>query len=175
MKIIEPYMPSVASFSTIVVPVTKRGIALWCLSWLTWRDSTKALLLNGSKLIFLITASEYSSENTWTRKKYSILILTWSCTKLKGRLHATSLIPSTKLLSFPSTDDIAQVVAYAAAKKSLSAVLVYPQPPPHPLDIWIDHYRVRSLTFSLDGDLQQAGEDFLQDLLSPAKCKEMLQ
>ncbi len=75
----------------------------------------------------------------------------------------------------PSTDDIAQIVAYAAAKKSLSAVLVYPQPLDPPLNILIDDYRVRSLTFSLDGDLQQAGEVFLQNLLSPAKCKEMLQ
>jgi 5-methylcytosine-specific restriction enzyme subunit McrC len=65
----------------------------------------------------------------------------------------------------PAADDIAQVVAYAVSKDCHEAVLVYPEDLIHPLDEWVGDIRVRSLTFSLDGDLDRAGQAFLQDLL----------
>jgi 5-methylcytosine-specific restriction enzyme subunit McrC len=65
-----------------------------------------------------------------------------------------------------SSDDKIQVVAYAASKICSEAVLVYPKPLINPLNqpsgesnIW-----VRSLTFSIDGDLEQAGQEFLNNL-----------
>ncbi|MGA9380998.1 MAG: restriction endonuclease, partial [Phormidium sp.] len=64
----------------------------------------------------------------------------------------------------PAAEDIAQVIAYAVSKNSQEAVLVYPINIKNSLDEFIGNIRVRSLTFSLDGDLEQAGETFLQKL-----------
>jgi 5-methylcytosine-specific restriction enzyme subunit McrC len=65
----------------------------------------------------------------------------------------------------PAADDIAQVVAYAVSKDCHEAILVYPADLTHPLDKWLGDIRVRSLTFSLEDDLDRAGQAFLQDLL----------
>jgi 5-methylcytosine-specific restriction enzyme subunit McrC len=65
----------------------------------------------------------------------------------------------------PAADDIAQVVAYAVPKDCHEAILVYPADLTHPLDKWLGDIRVRSLTFSLEDDLDRAGQAFLQDLL----------
>ena len=69
-----------------------------------------------------------------------------------------------KVPTAPATDDIAQVVTYAQAKNCHEAILVYPTPLARPLDTWVGDIRVRTLTFSLDSDLEQAGQQFLQDL-----------
>jgi 5-methylcytosine-specific restriction enzyme subunit McrC len=42
---------------------------------------------------------------------------------------------------------------------------VYPAPLSEPLDIRVGSIRIRSLIFSLAGDLEQAGYRFLQNLL----------
>ena len=63
----------------------------------------------------------------------------------------------------PGNDDISQVVTYATAKGCHEAILIYPKP--LNLDERVGKIRVRSLTFSLDGDLEEAGRRFLQDLL----------
>ncbi len=66
----------------------------------------------------------------------------------------------------PATADISQVVAYAEAKGCAEAVLIYPTPLHSPLDARVgQRIRVRSLTFSLAGDLEQAGNQFLTALL----------
>ncbi len=64
----------------------------------------------------------------------------------------------------PATADIAQVMAYAQVKGCSQAILVYPAPPPQPLDALIGGIRVRSLTFNLSGNLEEAGDVFLQAL-----------
>ena len=61
--------------------------------------------------------------------------------------------------------DIYQMISYAKATKCYEAFLIYPTSLKEPLDVRSDDIRVRSLTFSLDGDLDQAGQAFLQDLL----------
>lgn len=65
----------------------------------------------------------------------------------------------------PTTTDINQIVAYGSALYCQEAILIYPVPLAEPLDIKVGNIRVRSLTFSLAGDLEQAGYNFLQDLL----------
>ncbi len=65
----------------------------------------------------------------------------------------------------PKTADIAQVVAYARAKQCHDAWLVYPKALPEALDTWIGDVHVRSVTFSLADDLEQAGQTFLQEVL----------
>lgn len=66
----------------------------------------------------------------------------------------------------PSNSDIYQVNTYATAKNCSEAVLVYPAPLKQPFDETIgnSNIRVRSLTFSIDGDLEQAGQTFLNRL-----------
>ncbi len=62
--------------------------------------------------------------------------------------------------------DVAQVVAYAQAKGATEAVLIYPQPLGTPLDVMIGDIHVRTLTFGLDGDLDQAGERLLRQVIA---------
>jgi len=67
----------------------------------------------------------------------------------------------------PQTADVAQVVAYAAAKGASAAYLIYPQSLAAPLDITVGGVRVRSLCFGLDGDLTLAGQHLLAALALP--------
>jgi 5-methylcytosine-specific restriction enzyme subunit McrC len=67
----------------------------------------------------------------------------------------------------PSTEDVSQVATYALAKGCHEAILIYPEPLLHPLDVWFRDVRVRTLTFSLTGNLEEAGEKFLKNLYSP--------
>ena len=67
----------------------------------------------------------------------------------------------------PAHDDVSQVVTYAEARGCREAILIYPIPLSQPLDEMIGNIRVRSLTFSLDGDLEQAGQTLSRNLLKP--------
>jgi len=70
-----------------------------------------------------------------------------------------------KDVSHPSTEDVAQVVAYSKAKNCTDAILVYPSSVENGHDVWIGHeIRVRDVAFSLDGDLEQAGQNFMNCL-----------
>lgn len=69
-----------------------------------------------------------------------------------------------KIPDRPSPADISQAVTYATLKDCRDAVLVYPKRLNHPLDLVIGQIRVRSMTFSLDGDLDLEGQRFLIEL-----------
>lgn len=73
-----------------------------------------------------------------------------------------------------SREDVTQVLAYAAIKDCMRAVLVYPDALPCPLDEKIGNVRVKSLSFPLDRDLDEAGEAFVGELLAliPAAERE---
>jgi 5-methylcytosine-specific restriction enzyme subunit McrC len=64
----------------------------------------------------------------------------------------------------PDNTDINQIIAYATAKNCREAILIYPTPLSRPLDIHLDNIHIRTLAFSLDGDLEAAGEKFLATL-----------
>ena len=66
----------------------------------------------------------------------------------------------------PDADDVKQVVAYAEMRGCRRAILVYPVPLSNPLDGWAGNIRVQSMTFSLKDDLEEAGQSFMQRLLS---------
>ncbi|MFB2880406.1 McrC family protein [Floridanema aerugineum] len=66
----------------------------------------------------------------------------------------------------PASDDVAQVIAYAVSKECQEVILVYPTSLKHPLDRLIGNIRVRSLTFSLNGNLEDAGKNFLKEFFS---------
>ena len=65
----------------------------------------------------------------------------------------------------PVQSDIQQAIAYAEAKGSREAILVYPVEIERPLDATVGRIRVRSMTFSLEDDLEAAGNQFLAGLL----------
>ena len=69
-----------------------------------------------------------------------------------------------KIPDKPAKEDIFQVVTYAEGLGCTEAILIYPAPLKYPLDAHIGKIRVRSLTFSLDDDLDKAGHDFLSSL-----------
>ncbi|MEG4454602.1 5-methylcytosine restriction system specificity protein McrC [Microcoleus sp. N9_A1] len=58
-----------------------------------------------------------------------------------------------------------QVVTYATLLNCKNAILIYPQNLKAPIDQQIGDIRVRSLTFSLDSNLNEAGKTFLTSLL----------
>lgn len=62
--------------------------------------------------------------------------------------------------------DIHQMISYAKATKCTHAFIIYPTPLKQPLDIRSDDIRVRSLTFSLEDNLEQAGQSLIEDLLN---------
>jgi 5-methylcytosine-specific restriction enzyme subunit McrC len=64
----------------------------------------------------------------------------------------------------PDQSDVSQVITYAEIKDCDQAMLIYPEPLSEPLDEWFGSIRVRSMTFSLEGDLEQAGRSFLKSL-----------
>ena len=64
----------------------------------------------------------------------------------------------------PSESDIQQVVAYATALNCSEAVLIYPHRLDRPRDYDVGGVHVRTIAFTLDGDLDQAGQAFLQEL-----------
>lgn len=70
-----------------------------------------------------------------------------------------------KAPSSPSNEDISQVVTYAEAKGCKEAILIYPTPLETPLDERIGEIRVRSLAFSLDSNLEEAGQTFMEGLI----------
>jgi 5-methylcytosine-specific restriction enzyme subunit McrC len=71
-----------------------------------------------------------------------------------------------KVADDPSRGDIAQVVAYVEAKGCRDAVLIYPVALPVPLDETVGEIRAWSMTFAIDGDLEEAGQQFLDVLAS---------
>ncbi len=67
----------------------------------------------------------------------------------------------------PSNADINEVAVYAMVKDCGDAFLIYPAKLPRTFDAAFESsgIRVRTLAFPLDGDLESAGETFLQTLL----------
>lgn len=72
-----------------------------------------------------------------------------------------------KATEHPASSDLEQVVAYAEAKGSKNAALVYPVVLGRPVSgLWGSDIFVRSLPFRLGGDLEEAGRSLLEQLLS---------
>ncbi|MBM0744069.1 hypothetical protein JOY44_21010 [Phormidium sp. CLA17] len=71
-----------------------------------------------------------------------------------------------KAPSTPGTDNVAQIIAYATTQGCSEAILIYPQPLQKPLHTKVQEIRIRTLTFAVDRDLQQAGEKFLESLFA---------
>ena len=68
----------------------------------------------------------------------------------------------------PATDDVAQIVAYAEKMRCQEAILVFPRGLPRPFEARVGDIRVRSLSFSLEGDVDEAGNRFMRAVLEDA-------
>lgn len=80
--------------------------------------------------------------------------------------HQPKCVMDTKYkIGSPSNDDIFQVVSYAVANSCRDAILIYPVELEQPLDERWGDIRVRSATFSLEGDLEEAGRRFKQNMI----------
>jgi 5-methylcytosine-specific restriction enzyme subunit McrC len=73
-----------------------------------------------------------------------------------------------KATTTPATDDVAQIVAYAEKMGCQEALLVYPRSLPQPFEARVGDIRVRSLSFSLDGDVDESGHRFIHTVLGDA-------
>jgi 5-methylcytosine-specific restriction enzyme subunit McrC len=67
-----------------------------------------------------------------------------------------------KRASQPAAEDIQQMISYAHTKGCSEAILIYPERLAQPLDETIRGIRLRSLPFTLAGDLEEAGRQFLE-------------
>ena len=68
----------------------------------------------------------------------------------------------------PATDDVAQIVAYAEKMGCQDAILVYPRGLSQSFEARVGDIRVRSLPFSLDSDVDEAGHRFMRAVLGDA-------
>jgi 5-methylcytosine-specific restriction enzyme subunit McrC len=81
------------------------------------------------------------------------------------RSHQPVCIMDTKYkVGAPSMDDIYQVVAYCEANGCQDAILIYPSKTEQLSKVKWGDIRVKSATFSLEGDLEEAGQAFIQEI-----------
>jgi 5-methylcytosine-specific restriction enzyme subunit McrC len=72
-----------------------------------------------------------------------------------------------KVPDSPSSSDIHEVRSYAEALGCTEAVLAYPIKLPNGMDVRAGNIRVRTLTFAVAEDLEEAGMEFLSTILAP--------
>ena len=94
-----------------------------------------------------------------------VLIPMFLCRKTHSGQQGNKKVGSLTGTRTPSADDVAQVVANAKAKGCHEALLVYPTSEIEQLDERVWNIRVRSVSSSLDGDLEMAGNEFLRGVL----------
>ncbi|NJN71780.1 MAG: restriction endonuclease [Limnothrix sp. RL_2_0] len=66
----------------------------------------------------------------------------------------------------PSPQDLSQIISYATFKHTQRAILIYPKPLKYSVEEIKSNIQIETLTFSLDKDLEQAGNDFLHTLFA---------
>lgn len=71
-----------------------------------------------------------------------------------------------KISNTTETSDISQIITYAYAKNSKDAILIFPSESTEHIDRTIKDIRVRNVIFSLDGNLSDAGEKMLNNILN---------
>lgn len=65
----------------------------------------------------------------------------------------------------PSSSDVQQAIAYAETQGTTEAILIYPQKLDRPLHIKPNRVRVRSLAFPISNNIEQGGQNFINELL----------
>jgi 5-methylcytosine-specific restriction enzyme subunit McrC len=71
-----------------------------------------------------------------------------------------------KIPDSPASPDIHQIVSYSVAKQCNNAVLVYPAELENPFDGELQGINIRTLAFSVEGNIEDEGKKFLDQLFS---------
>ena len=71
----------------------------------------------------------------------------------------------------PSMSDISQIVTYALSKECDEAILLYPTDQIDEIDQQLNNIRIRSLSFSLDNNLDEEGKEFINKILYNQEVK----
>ena len=67
--------------------------------------------------------------------------------------------------------DISQIVTYALSKNCDEAILLYPTDQIDEIDQQLNNIRIRSLSFSLDNNLDEEGKEFINKILYNQEVK----
>ncbi len=166
MKTIDPYI-QYADFSLRIQGHRTNSAIMrrFPFSW-TWRRCLSSLFRNGLRPIRLRDYKSAPKIRMFIGESEDLEFRIDLLISEPGKSNALAVVDTKyKAPDAPSTDDVAQVVAYAEAKGCHEAALVYPTRLLRPLNTMVGEIRVRTLTFSLDGDLEQNGASFVRELL----------
>ena len=69
-----------------------------------------------------------------------------------------------KITDTPTSDNVAQIVAYAVARGARTGVLIYPRRLSRPFRAEVGGISVLAVSFSIDGDVEAGGRRFLEEI-----------
>ncbi len=69
-----------------------------------------------------------------------------------------------KITDTPTSDDVAQIVAYAVARGARTGVLIYPRRLSHPFRAAVGGISVHAMSFPIDGDVEAGGRGFVEEI-----------
>ncbi len=69
-----------------------------------------------------------------------------------------------KITDTPTSDDVAQIVAYAVARGTRTGVLIYPRRLSRPFRAEVGGISVHAVSFPIDGDVEAGGQGFVEEI-----------
>ena len=69
-----------------------------------------------------------------------------------------------KITGTPTSDDVAQIVAYAVARGARTGVLIYPRRLSCPFRAEVGGISVHAVSFPIDGDVEAGGRGFVEEI-----------
>ena len=69
-----------------------------------------------------------------------------------------------KITDTPTSDDVAQIVAYAVARGVRTGVLSYPRHLSHHFRAEVGGISVHAMSFPIDGDVEAGGRGFVEEI-----------
>ena len=69
-----------------------------------------------------------------------------------------------KITDTPTSDDVAQIVAYAVARGARKGVLIYPRRLSRPFRAEVGGISVLAMSFPIDGDVEAGGQAFVEEI-----------
>jgi len=69
-----------------------------------------------------------------------------------------------KITDTPTSDDVAQIVAYAVARGARTGVLIYPRRLSRPFYAEVGGISVHAVSFPIDGDVEAGGRGFVEEI-----------
>jgi 5-methylcytosine-specific restriction enzyme subunit McrC len=101
---------------------------------------------------------------TQHRLEYNTFTLKIDLIIYDKQTHKNSYVLDTKYKTEITQSDIYQIITYAIAQKCNNAIIITPNTSNFLTDK-IENIYIRSLNFSLQGDIEEAGNNFLKQLL----------